>query len=331
MGRTSNVISNIIPNVGALAVEDVIPPPGVGWLVTDFSNDHPFIGTILCPDLEVSLTDGLGTAGIVLLDPALDLTGRRTRQLKLYVTNALYFTITNTSAIGANLGYFGERVPAGNIRSGHFTVGVGAQVAFGAPPNETWCITEYGASAWTVLPALDINPNCDLGLTTAAGGLVDNRITQSLQARAQDKQPNIIIDELLLLTVFSTPGIEFYFSAIRIPEGSIGSIADVDGTGGVNFVDIRPPDGEEWVITEIGAELWAGAGFPADLPDVIVALRTDAGPDESTIMEDGALLSARWNTDAILKINHNIYLRITDNSGAFNEVCVSGYLQRVYL
>jgi len=331
MGRTSNVISNIIPNVGALAVEAVIPPPGVGWLVSDFSNDHVFIGTVPCPDLEVSLTDGLGTAGIVLLDPALDLTGRRTRQLKLYVTHDLYFTITNTSAIGANLGYFGERVPAGNIRSGHFAVGAGLQVALAAAANETWCITEYGASAWTVLPALDINPNCDLGLTTVAGGLIANRITQSLQARAQDKQPNIIIDELLLLTVFSTPGIEFYYSAIRIPESSIGSITDVVGGGGTPWVDIRPPDGEEWVITEIGAQAWAGAGSPADLPDVIVALRTTVGPDDSNIMEDGALLSERWNTDAIMKIDHDHYLRITDNSGANNEVCVSGYLQRVYL
>lgn len=313
----SNIISNISAAVGAGAVATVRPPVGEGWLVSDFGSDLAFVTGV--PDLQVQLTDG-ATTGIILLDPTTD-PGKRTRQLKLYITNALYMTITNKGAGGANISFVGEKVNANNIRSGTVTIGAASAVVIQPPANETWQITEWGANPFTV--AGNINPACEVGLTD--GVLVASRIIRPTMARAQDKQPNIIIDNDVYLNVYSTPGIEFYYSAIRIPNTCISSVTDVVGAA---TLDIIPPVGDEWVITEIGAETWAGAGAPADLPNIIVAMRV--GANNSEIIENGALLSARWNSDAILKIDNTHFLRVTENSAGNNEVCISGFLQRSY-
>jgi len=312
----ANIMSNIAPAVVAAASTNIRPPVGEAWLVSDFSSDVAFVAGV--PDLEVRMTDG-ATMGIFLRDPTTD-PGKRTRQYKLYLTNALYATITNTGGGNANLGFIAERVNINNVRSGEMTIGATSYGIVQPPVGETWEITEWGTNPFTV--AGDFNPACEVGLTD--GVLILSRITLPTQARAQNKQPRIIINNDVYLNVYSTPGCEFYYSAIRIPETSISSVTDVVGSANL---DILPPIGDEWVITEIGAETWAGAGAPADLPDVIASLRTTVN---SEFMENGALLSVRWNTDAIFKIDRTRYLRITENSAGNNEVCISGYLQRSY-
>ena len=313
----SNIVTGISAAVGAAASAPVRPPAGEAWVLNDFSSDLAFVAGV--PDLQVSMADG-ATAGIVLLDPTTN-PGKRTRQTKIYVTHDIYATIKNTGGGNANIGYFGEKVNVNNIRSGEVTIGATSYETIQPPVGETWLITEWGTTPFTV--AGDINPAVEIGLTD--GVLILSRIILPTMARAQDKQPNIVINNDIYLNIYSTPGVEFYYSAIRIPNTCISSITDVVGSA---TLDIIPPLGDECVITEIGAETWAGAGAPADLPDIIVSLRV--GANNSEIIENGALLSVRWNTDAILKIDTTHFLRITENSAGNNEVCISGYLQRSY-
>jgi len=312
----SNIITNISAAVGAGASVDIRPPAGEGWLITDFGNDKAFISAV--PDVQVQMTNGAKN-GIVILDPATD-PGKRTRQLKLYLTNAIYATITNTGGAGANCGWFGEKVNVNNIRSGVVTIAGTAYGVVRPPVGETWLVTEWGTSVFT--GAGDINPAVQVGLTNGVN--VDSRFILPTELRAQDKQPQIYINHDVYLNMYSTPGCDFFYSAIRVPETSISSITDVVGSANL---DILPPVGDEWVITGIGAETWAGGGVPNDYPNINVFLRTTVN---SQLMASGAGASTRWNTDSIFKIDTTHFLRIVEISAANNEVCISGYLQRSY-
>jgi len=313
---TSNIITGISAAVGAAASITVRPPVGEAWLLNDFASDVAFVAAV--PDLQVSLTNG-ATAGIVLLDPTTD-PGKRTRQTKIYITNAVYASIKNTGGGNANLGWFGEKVNLNNVRSGTVVVAGTAYNTVRPPVGETWAITSWGTSVFT--GAGDINPACQIGLTD--GALINSRIVLPTEVRAQDKQPNIIINHDVYLNIYSTPGCDFYYSAIRIPNTSISSVTDVVGSANL---DIVPPVGDELVITEVGAETWAGGGAPNDYPNINVFLRTTVN---SELLVAGAGASTRWNTDSILKIDTTHFLRIVEVSTVQNEVCVSGYLQRSY-
>lgn len=312
----SNIITGISAAVGAAASITVRPPVSEAWILNDFSSDTAFVSAV--PDLQVSLTDG-ATAAIVLMDPTTS-PGKRTRQTKLYVTNAIYASIKNTAGGNANLGWFGEKVNVNNVRCGTITIGATSFGVIQPPAGETWMITEWGTTPFTV--AGDLNPAVEVGLTN--GVLVASRFILPTNSRAQDKQPNIIINHDVYLNLYSTPGVEFYYSAIRIPNTAISSVTDVVGSANL---DIIPPAGDEWAITDVGAETWAGGGVPDDYPDINVFLRTTAN---SELLAAGAGASTRWNTDSVLKIDTTHFLRIVEVSAGNNEVCVSGYLQRSY-
>lgn len=314
----SNLITNISLAVGAGGNVDIQPAVGIEWLVTDFSSSAAFVTNV--PDLQVSLYDG-ASACISLLDPTTD-PGKRGRQYKFYLTNTVYMRITNTGGAGTNVGYFGEIVRAGLTRSGVVTIGVGATVVIQPPVNETWVITEWGTTTWTAGPA-DINPDVQIGLTD--GVLVASLMILETMVRGQDKQPEIYINNDVYLNVTSTGGCDFAYCGRRVPPTCVSSVEDVAGSASL---DIQPPVDQQWVITEIGAETWGGAGAPADYPDIAVALRTTGN---SNVMEAGSVAtSLRWNSEMRLKIDNTHFLRITETSTANNEVCVSGYLERSF-
>jgi hypothetical protein len=314
---TSNLITGISAGVGAAASATLRPAVGIEWLVTDFASQHAFVADV--PDLQVSLTDGALTA-ICVIDPTTD-PGKRSRQYKLYVTNDIYMLVTNTGAAGCNVGYFGEIIQPGLTRSDIITIGATAYGIVQPPVNESWVITEWGTSTWS---AGEINPDCEIGLTD--GVLILSRMFQSTMVRGQDKQPAIYINNDAYLNVYSTPGVDFAYTGRRVTPTVISSVTDVVGSA---TLDITPPVGSEWVITEIGAETWAGAGAPANYPDILVSLMV--GANLSDILEAGSVDTAvRWNTECILKIDNTHFLRITEISAGNNEVCVSGFVQREY-
>jgi hypothetical protein len=312
----SNLVTNISLLVAAGGNVDVRPPVGQEWKITDFACLHAFVGA--APDVQVGLYNGV-TNCISLADPTTD-AGKRTRQYKFYLTNANYMRITNTGAINNNVGYVGEIVQPGLTRTGQVVIGATAYNTVRPPVGETWEITEWGADTWS---AGEINPDVEIGLTNVAGLLVLSQFIQSTNVRGQDKQPSIIIGRDVYLNIYSTPGCNFAYTGRRIPPTCISSVQDVAGSG---TLDIIPPIGDEWEITDVGAETWAGVA-PNGYPDITVALRTTAN---ANLMESGAGASLRWNSESRFVIDHDHFIRITETSTANNEVCVSGFLKRSY-
>jgi type IV secretory pathway TrbD component len=119
---------------------------------------------------------------------------------------------------------------------------------------------------------------------------------------------------------------------------AIGNISRQFGTGPLEVISdtvdiiaggttlIRPPVGEEWIITDIGAELWVGAP-PAAVPEVMVDL-TDGVSFARMLRSTDA---RGWYNAIALYLTHDVYLRVTNaNGGAANTVCWSGTRLQTY-
>jgi hypothetical protein len=315
------LITNMQAAVGAGGTHDVIPPAGQEWLIRDVANDVAFVANV--PDMMVALRDGIHADAYLFIHPAFD-PGRRQRQLELYLTNAVYMRLTNTGGVAGNLSWIGERVTAGLSINNIVTVGAIATVNIQPPAGQTWRITEWGASAFTGIG--DINPYVDIGITD--GTLVASRIVHPNMMRGQDKAYDWIIDNATYLNVtdIGGGGVDFGYSGRREPYACISNVQDVAGGG---TLDIQPPAGQEWVVTEIAAETWGGAGAPNNYPDIGVSIRV--GANNSDILEAGSVAtSLRWNQRLFLPIDNTHWLRITEVSGGNNEVGFLGFLRRSY-
>jgi len=318
----SNIITGISVVAGAGATADIRPAAGVEYKVIDFGSQHAFVANV--PDLQVAINDGVNPACVVLVDPTTD-PGKRTRQFEFYITHDNYITLTNTGGAGANLSIIGELIRPGLTITDVALIGGGLQYDIRPPAGQTWKITELGCDVWTAGPA-DINPNIRVFLTD--GVTLLPIVLDPTMVRGQDKQLEIYIDHDIYLSVLDVGGVgcTIAWCGRRVPLTTINSVQDV-GIGGT--LDIQPPAGQEWVVTELAAETWAGGGAPNDYPDVNVSIMV--GANLSDILEAGSVAtSLRWNTPFNFKIDNTHFIRITNINAAANEVGVVGYAQRAY-
>lgn len=317
----TNIITGLSAAVGAGGNVDVQPPVGQAYRMIDFTNNAAMVADV--PDVEVRLRDGTLADAIILIDPTTN-PGRRIRPVELYITRDNYCRIVNTGGAGSNIGYFGELVNALNVRADLVTIGAGANVNIQPPAGESWKITCWGASTWTV--AGDLNPSPTIRVTN--GTLILSAIVRPTMVRGQDKIAAWYINNTIYLNVIDTggAGVVFGYSGIRIPQTVISSLNDVANGA---TLDIRPAAGQDWVVTEISSEMWAGAGAPNDYPDTTVSLIN--GANLSELLEAGSVDTCiRWNSDMELPISRDNYLRITNVNGANSEIGVLGYLKRTY-
>ncbi len=318
MARISNVISNLSVNVGAGGTFTIRPPAGEAWLVKDFTSNNAPVANVA--DISVSLTDGANPC-LSMNDPTTD-PGKRLNQCEYYITHDLFLLITNTGAAGAEIGWFGEKVNPNTVVGEVLTLGAGATVSIIPPVGQTWKITDYGCDVWTAGPA-DINPDVSIQITD--GALILSNLIDPTMARGQDKQRNWYIDAANYLNVLDTGGggSHFAYCGTRIAEICIGAIQDIIGSA---TYDIRPPAGEEWLISEFSAETWVGAA-PAGYPDITVSLMVAA--DLSDLLT-GAGANLRWDEKLELNIDHDHWIRITETSAANNETGFLGIVKRQY-
>jgi len=311
----TTLITDMAAAVAGGGTVDIQPAAGVEYLITDIGSDVAFVAAV--PDVQVAIRDGVLADAILWIDPTTTPNKRAQRQLRLYVTNTNYCRLTNTAAGAANVSYFGEQVRAGLTRSDLVTIGVGATVEIQPPAGEVWHITEIANSVWSA-----IYP--DINLLVTDGTLVASIILDATMVRGQEKPLDLYIDNTTYLAVtdIGGAGCVFGYSGRLVPVECISSVQDVAGSA---TLDIIPTANQEWVITEISAETWAGVA-PNGYPDITVSLMV--GANLSDVLEAGAGASLGWNKELKLHIDTTHYLRITEISTANNEVGVLGYLKR---
>lgn len=318
----SMLVSNVSVQVLAAANLDLQPPAGQGWVLREFSSDVPFVGDQA--DLAVGIIDApvVHTLANIIQDPT-DRADKGLRPKEIYITNGNHVQFTNTGA-NAYIGYTGERVDPNMIITDIVTCPTGGlgYVDIQPPAGETWRITEFGAELYD---AGTDNPEVTVAITN--GTIFDAVILQELCDRAQVKALDWIIDNNIYLRVTNTAAaadVDVAFCGVLFPFASIGSIQEVAGSA---TLDIQPPAGQQWLVTEIGAEEWTGVPGAADVPNITVSLYD--GTNLSDILEFGAP-SLAWNRKLNIQIDNDTYLRITEVSTNVNEVGILGYLERSY-
>jgi hypothetical protein len=318
----TTLITGLTATVGGGGNVDVRPPVGQAWKITDVCSDAVFVTNV--PDVEVRLRNAVTADAIVCLDPTTD-PGRRTHQLELYITNTTWMRLINTGAAGSELGHFGYRVNVNTAVAAVVACGIGATIFIQPPAGQTWVITNIGSEIWQAAAANE-EPDIAIGITN--GVLVASLIIDPDNVRGQDKKYAWYINNMVYLAVTNENAAAnaVGYSGYITEKTAIGSIQDVVGSA---TLDIRPPAGQEWVITEIAAETWAGGGVPNNYPDVLVSLMV--GANLADLLEAGSVAtSIRWNSEMELHVDNTNWLRITEVSAANNEIGVLGYLKRTY-
>ncbi len=320
----SNLVTNINAAIVAAAVTDIQPPAGQAWVIYEVASEEAGGFMNAQPDLSYAIADGILTEAIIVIDP-FTAAQKGERAKEIYITPTNYLAITNTGAGNANVGFTGERVDPNTVITDMVTcptAGLG-YVDVQPPAGQTWRITELGSELYN---GGQNHPEVTVHITD--GTLVASMICQEAQDRGWYKLLDWIIDINVYLRFTNTAtavDVDIAYSGILIPQASIGSIQDVVGSA---TLDIQPPAGQEWVITEIATEQWAGGGAPNDYPDIDVSLYD--GGVEAEILEAGAGVSLAWNRRLLIHIDNATYLRITEVSTNDNEVGILGYLKRSF-
>ena len=153
---TSGVISGVV-NVGAGLAIVVQPPLRESWLISDFGSSQ-WVGIAPAgqPDILVEIGDGVNWATVI------DGTNSRlwyTEDMGVYINNAIYLRITNTSALAADVGWSGVKFKqndtvSSSVKSNVAVVGIGGAINI-APVStrEEWMVTGvYSSVLIGVLP-----------------------------------------------------------------------------------------------------------------------------------------------------------------------------------
>ena len=167
-----------------------------------------------------------------------------------------------------------------------------------------WVKTTLNVRGWNHKGKLYVSPTNYLVMQNPAAGAVGRNLAAIGNISRQfGTAPLEVVTDIVNLAITGAPG---------------------------DFVDVRPPPGEEWVITDIGAELWAGVPA-ASVPEVEVDL-VQAGPG-------GVLALARmlrstdirgWLHAMAFYLSNDVWLRITNPNAATNCVCWSGTKLQTY-
>lgn len=319
----SNVISNMTLALGAAATANIIPATGQAWEINMVGSNQVFVVGV--PDVEVGMKKVAGAlTAIMLFDPTTD-PGNRNRMQKWLVTPAVHLTVKNTAAGAANVSYTGKRVNPNNVLSDVVALGIGAHAHIDPGADYNMAVYEFGAS---LFHAGEINPDIRI---TADDTIGDEAIIwDQHNIWGHDVQLNIPVSTSRKLKVLNgnAAGLNFAYSAEKA-RNPVGASADL-ATG--TSLDVIPPDGEEWLITQICAELLVAAGVgiaPNQYPDITVSLVCNVALNVSNLMEAGSVPavveSLAWSYPVAIPIDHTHFLRITNVNALNNMVSVLGF------
>jgi len=194
---------------------------------------------------------------------------------------------------------------------GDIQVGVVGAATFDIqpPPGQAYKITEISSDVAFVGDVPDVSVALNDGVHAAAVIIIDPTTAVQKGARAKE----IIISNANYLTVTNTAAgaANIGWCGIRVNVNNVRT--DVVTVPNAADYDIRPPLGEVWRITEIGAETM-GANNRPDMTFFITdgVLVASAIMDETHNLKQDKLLD--WY------VGNGIWVRATDLSGADNDL-----------
>ena len=205
-------------------------------------------------------------------------------------------------------------------------VGTGVTVAIIPPVGQERIYERFGSNTWDAAGAPDQVPRMNVGIWDGDPLKAPAWVKTTGNVRGWNHKGKLYLSNGNYL-VMENPA-----AGANQNLSAIGNIAREFGTGQAQVITdtidviaggntlVRPPVGEEWLITDIGAELWVGAP-PAALPQVNVDL-TD-GVSFARLMRSTDVRG--WLYAMALYLTNDVYLRIVNaNGGAANTIAWSG-------
>ena len=338
MARVFTVIVPLTAVGGLNPFYDVRPPAGQDWGVADVVSDAiSGAGLAGVPDVQVGIFNDAAALPALVRNSAAAAAAARGWAVppKWLINNTNYLRVQNPEAaphvitISVNLAKSTGNVINSGVISGTAFVAAGNFFDIVPPLGQDWVITDVGSSLWLGAGAVGL-PDLNVELVTGLPGAGNAALLmQATDARGWNRQLEIYVNNgnFLRLTntgIDATVGwsgaIAKQYSPLHVSQ--VISRVAVLGAGG--NVDIRPPVGEEWLITDIGCSVFVGGAPPADLPNVLVTYNNDGPPPIFSIAQQGTENKGWLNGMAYYLTNAN-YMNLLDAGGAGCNVCVSGY------
>jgi hypothetical protein len=201
------------------------------------------------------------------------------------------------------------------------------------PVGQDWEVTKLGSSAIVGVAPAGV-PNVVAGIFTPAIGVNGILVNSSLanpHIRGWIAPKQWLINNANYLQLINPEAGGLNLAAtVRLeraygPGGASSVISGTETLIATGVTTLRPPLGEDWVITDVGSSRWLGAQ-PNGLPNV--EIRYTDGVNAALVM-DGA--NARgWFRPLELYINNTNYLTLTNPAGAGATVSWTGRIARKY-
>lgn len=205
-------------------------------------------------------------------------------------------------------------------------VGTGVTVAIIPPAGTERVYERFGSNTWDAAGAPDQVPRMNVGIWDGDVAKAASWVKTTGNVRGWNHKGKLYVSPTNYL-VMENPAAGANQNLL-----AMGNIAREFGTGQTQVITdcvdviaggntlVRPPVGEEWLITDIGAELWVGAP-PAAVPQVMVDL-TD-GVSFARLLRSTDIRG--WLYAMALYLTNDVYLRIVNaNGGAANTISWSG-------
>lgn len=207
-------------------------------------------------------------------------------------------------------------------------VGAGLTLDIQPAVGVDWTITDLASSAIVGVAPAGV-PNLTAGIfdgVVAAPALMRNSSAANPHVRGWANPPIWHVNNANFLRVTNpeagglTLAISVILGANYGPNATSRVISDAQALGAGLILQVRPPVGQDWLITDVGSNIWLGAQ-PAGIPDVTVDL-TD-GVNAATVAQ--AACARGWFRPFELYLSRNTWMQLT-NTGANAIVGWSGVI-----
>lgn len=304
---------------------DVQPPAGRNWIVTAIGSST-FVGVVpnQVPQVDVGVFDGaIGPSHMLR---STDVRGWY-REQQFMLSNGNYLRLNNPGAAQANISISAKIIRdygagTGIVTTDVQTVVAGATYSIQPPAGDNWIVRDIGSNQWVGAAPAGL-PNVTVELND---GTFTAMLARGIDTRMWEQELEIYVDNGNYVDITNgalVAGVLSFIGELIRSKGAGATIvrSDLQNCLALASVDFRPPAGEEWEITGIGAATWVGVSplaFPA------ITAHIFDGTNASMIMSQLSWLQ-HGHRSRIHVDNHD-YLRLTDTSNVAQNVGISAVL-----
>lgn len=278
----AKVFTTIVP-LAAAGVGDFFdfrPPVGEDWEVTEIAASVFSGGTV--PEVDAGLMTAVSIVPAWIRHSGNTGTFENLRgwggETSIFINNACWLRVENADAAPVDVAISAKVIktygPAArsSVVSGIAILAGAIATPITPPAGQDWLLTDVGSSVWVNANPNQL-PNVQVDLTEA--GLLATVATAGAVSRGWDKPFELHLNNTSFVTLTPAGAATIGWSAVITreypPNGFSNVITRVRLADAAGDVEIRPPVGEEWKITDIGCNAAFTVAVPTVQADIVDA------------------------------------------------------------